>query len=61
MKEAYDDVVTTCPPEKSLKGEAVLLKFQTRNGGVLRLRLSADIARHLATQLLLLSPGSGNR
>ena len=48
-------IVTTLPPEKSPKGNAVLLKFQTRSGDVIRLRVSDSIARNLGTQLLLLS------
>jgi hypothetical protein len=61
MNEPYEDVVTTFPPKKSPKGEAVLLEFQTRSGEVLRLRVSDAIARGLGTQLLLLSATSGDR
>lgn len=52
MNEAYEELVTTFPPEKSPKGEAVLLKFQTRSGEVLRLRVSGVIARQLGTLML---------
>lgn len=61
MTEPYDykGIVTTFPPEKSPKGVAVLRKFETQSGETLRLRLSADIARHLGTRLLPLSANSG--
>lgn len=55
MNEAYEDVVTIFPPKKSPEGDAVILKFQTRSGEVLRLSVSSPIARNLGTQLLLLS------
>ena len=58
MNEAYQNVVSILPPEKSPDGEAVLLKFHTRSGEMIHLRMSADIARHLGTQLLLLSAGA---
>jgi len=61
VKEAYQGVVTIFPPEKSPKGDAVLLKFHTRSGEVLRLRVSYTIAPELGTQLLLLSATSGDR
>ena len=61
VNAAYQDVATIFPPAKSRKGEAVLLKFQTRSGEVLRLRVSEAIARGLGTQLLLLSATSGDR
>ena len=61
MNEPYQDIVTIFPPEKSPEGESVLLKFQTRSGEVLRLRVAADIARHLGTRLLLLSAAAGDR
>jgi hypothetical protein len=59
VNEAYEDSVTTFPPEKSPEGDAVILKFQTRSGEVLRLRVSDSIARNLGIQLLLLSAGAG--
>ena len=43
------------PAEFAHVGHSVILKFRTRSGEVLTFRLSADIARHLGTQLLLLS------
>jgi len=55
MNEPYEDIVTIFPSKKSPKGEAVLLEFQTRSGEVIRVRAAADIARHLGTQLVLLS------
>ena len=58
MNETYADIVTIFPPEKSPEGDAVLLKFQTRSGEVLRLRVSDSIARNLGTQLLLLIDGT---
>ena len=61
MNAPYHDVVTTFPPEKSPDGDAALLKFHTRSGEVLRLRVSDAIARNLGTQLLLLSATSGDR
>ena len=60
MDESYEDLVTIFPPEKSLDGKAVLFKFQTRSGEVLRLRASDPIARNFGTQLLLLSAISGH-
>ena len=61
MNEPYEDIVTIYPPEKSLDGKAVLLKFQTRSGEVLRLRVSDTFARAIGTQLLLLSSISVDR
>ncbi len=61
MNEAYESVVSILPPEKSPEDEAVLLKFHTQSGEVTRLRLSAYIARHLGTQLLLLSANTRDR
>ncbi len=61
MNEAYDDVVTAFPREKSPEADAVILKFQTRSGEVLRLTVSDAIARNLGTQLLLLSADSVGR
>ncbi len=58
MNEVYEDLVTMFPPKKSPTGDAVLLKFQTRSGEVLCLRVSDTFARGLGTQLLLLSAGS---
>jgi hypothetical protein len=58
VSEPYQDIVTNYPPEKSPEGDAVILQFQTRSGEVIRLRLSADIERHLGTQLLLLAASS---
>ena len=58
MNEAYADIVTIFPPEKAPEGEAVPVKFQARDGDVLRLRVTDTIARHLGTQLLLLSAGA---
>jgi hypothetical protein len=55
VNEFCQAIVTALPPEKSPKGNAVLLKFQTWNGNVIRLRVSDSIARILGTQLLLLS------
>jgi hypothetical protein len=59
VNQSYEDVVTIFPPKNSPKGEAVLLKFQTRSGEVLRFRVSDTIARGLGTQLLLPSAASG--
>lgn len=53
MNAAYEDVVTIFPPVKSPDGDAVLLKFKTRSGEMLRLGMSDSIARNLGTQLLL--------
>ena len=61
VNESYQDVVSYVPPEKSPEGEAMFLKFQTHSGEVLRLRFPGDIARHLGTQLLLLSGTSVDR
>ena len=55
MNEAYEDVGTIFPPEKSPTGDAVLLNFQTRNGEPVHLKVSGAIARGLGTRLLLLS------
>ena len=52
MNEAYEDLVTIFPPEKSPERDAVILRFQTRSGEVLRLGASDTIARNLGTQLL---------
>lgn len=60
MNEPYQDIVTIFPREKSPEGDAVVLKFQTRSGEVLRLRVSNSIARNLGTQLLLLSAASSD-
>ena len=60
MSESYKDVVTISSPKKSREGETVLLKFHTASGEVLRLKMSADISRHLGTQLLLLSATPGD-
>ena len=59
--KADEDVVTIFPPEKSPEAEAVLLKCRTRNGEVLRFRVSAAIVRMLGTKLPLLSTTSGDR
>lgn len=40
MIEGYDDVVVIFPPKKARDGETVLLKFQTRNGETVRLRMN---------------------
>lgn len=61
MNEPCQDVVTIFPPEKSPEGKTVPLRFQTRSGETIRLRVSADIARRLGTQLLLLSSASARR
>lgn len=59
--ERYQDAVDIIPPDRSPDGETVLLKFQIANDEMVRLRMSASIARQFGTQLLLLSVTSGNR
>ena len=54
VNEPCQDAVTVFPTEKSPKGDAVPLKFQTRSGDVLRAGVFDSIARNLGTQLLLL-------
>jgi len=58
MNEAYEDLVTIFPPEKSPERDAVILRFQTRSGEVLRLGASDTIARDPGTRLLLLIDGT---
>lgn len=59
MSDSYEDVVVYVPPEKSPEGDMVLLKFHTKSGEVVHLRMSDYIARNLGTQLLLLSARNG--
>lgn len=55
MNEAYVEVRSIFPPEKSPTGDAVLLNIQTRSGEPVYLMVSRVIARGLGTRLLLLS------
>jgi hypothetical protein len=61
INDACEDVVRILPPENSPEVEAVLLKFQTRSGKVLRLGVSDTIVRGLGTPLLPLTAASGDR
>ena len=53
MNETYQYVISVFPPKQTHEGGALLLQFQTADGGELRVSMKPQIARYLASQLQL--------
>jgi hypothetical protein len=51
----YKNVVVLYPPEKREDKDIILMRLQTSDGQIQRLAMMSDVAKHFATQILLIS------